>query len=188
MYSILIVSSSESFHSALTPLLPEAVYDPVCFVPSISQARQAAAERDFDFIIINSPLPDDPGIRFSIDLCTEKGTVVLMLLRAEFYEDIHAKVSGHGVFTLSKPLSRQTLLKGLDWMTSTRERLRKFEKKNLSIEEKMGEIRIVNQAKWILINQLHMDEPQAHRYLVKQAMDRCISKKTVAEEIIKTYS
>jgi response regulator NasT len=32
-----------------------------------------------------------------------------------------------------------------------------------------------------------MDEPQAHRYLEKQAMDRCIPKREVALEIIKTY-
>jgi len=33
-----------------------------------------------------------------------------------------------------------------------------------------------------------LDEPEAHRYIEKQAMDRCISKRIVAEEIIKTYS
>ena len=54
-------------------------------------------------------------------------------------------------------------------------------------EEKMEEIRIVNRAKWLLISELKMDEPQAHRYIEKQAMDRCISKKEVAEEIIRTY-
>ena len=76
----------------------------------------------------------------------------------------------------------------LDWLASARERLRKFEKKTLSIEEKMAEIRLVNKAKWLLIGELHMDEPDAHRYIEKQAMDRCISRREIAEEIIKTYS
>ena len=52
----------------------------------------------------------------------------------------------------------------------------------------MEEIRIVNRAKWILIRELKLDEPEAHRYIEKQAMDRCISKRIVAEEIIKTYA
>jgi len=56
------------------------------------------------------------------------------------------------------------------------------------VEEKMEEIRLVNRAKWLLISELKMDEPLAHRYIEKQAMDRCISKREVAEEIIKTYS
>ena len=73
-------------------------------------------------------------------------------------------------------------------MSSARERLRKSEKKALSIEEKMEEIRIVNRAKWLLISELKMDEQGAHRYIEKQAMDRCVSKREIAEEIIETYS
>ncbi|MBQ2927928.1 MAG: ANTAR domain-containing protein, partial [Oscillospiraceae bacterium] len=57
-----------------------------------------------------------------------------------------------------------------------------------SIEEKMEEIRIVNRAKWLLISELKFDEPGAHRYIEKQAMDRCVSRKDIAEEIITTYS
>ena len=72
-------------------------------------------------------------------------------------------------------------------MSSARERLRKSEKKALSIEEKMEEIRLVNRAKCLLIDELKMSEPDAHRYIEKQAMDRCVSKREVAEEIIKTY-
>lgn len=52
----------------------------------------------------------------------------------------------------------------------------------------MAEIRVVNRAKWILITELKMSEPDAHRYIEKQSMDQCISKRQIAEEIIKTYS
>ena len=76
----------------------------------------------------------------------------------------------------------------LQWMESARERLRKFEKKSVSIEEKMEEIRIVNKAKWLLIRELKMDEPEAHRYIEKQAMDRCVTRREIAAEIIKLYS
>ena len=92
------------------------------------------------------------------------------------------------MFALAKPFSRPVLALALDWMASARERLRKLEKKTLSVEEKMEEIRVVNRAKWLLISGLKMEEPQAHRYIEKQAMDRCVSKKEIAEEIIKTYS
>jgi response regulator NasT len=52
----------------------------------------------------------------------------------------------------------------------------------------MEEIRIVNRAKWLLINERKMAEPEAHRYIEKQAMDRCIPKGDVAREIIDMYS
>ncbi|MBQ8385045.1 MAG: ANTAR domain-containing protein [Spirochaetaceae bacterium] len=49
-------------------------------------------------------------------------------------------------------------------------------------------MRLVNKAKWLLISELKMSEPDAHRYVEKQAMDRCVSRRFIAEEIIKTYS
>ena len=58
----------------------------------------------------------------------------------------------------------------------------------MTLEDKMGEIRLVNRAKWALINSCHMTEEDAHRYIQKQAMDRCVAKKVIAEEILKTYS
>ena len=105
-----------------------------------------------------------------------------------FAAEIYDKVAEHGVFVLPKPTSMPIIITALSWLSSAREKLRKTEKKTLSIEEKMEEIRIVNRAKWLLISELKMDEQGAHRYIEKQAMDRCISKKVIAEEIIKTYS
>lgn len=188
VYSVLVVSASESFNSALHALLPEATYSPVLTVSDISSAKRVIAERSFDFVIVNSPLPDNIGTRFAIDTVESKSTVVLLLVRAEIYPEIHDKVAEHGVFTLPKPTTKATMTTALNWLSSARERLRKFENKNLSIEEKMEEIRIVNRAKWLLISELKMDEPVAHRFIEKQAMDRCMTKRQVAEDIMKTYS
>lgn len=188
VYSILIVSASNSFTSAFSDLLSEARYSPVHVVTSISSAKQILAEKAFDFIIINTPLPDDNSTRFAIDTCIAKQAAVLLMVKSDTYAAIHDKVVEYGVFTLPKPLSRPSMIHALNWMESTRERLRQMEKKSLSIEEKMAEIRLVNKAKWILIRELNMSEPNAHRYIEKQAMDRCTAKQIIAEEIIKTYS
>ncbi|MCR5824889.1 MAG: ANTAR domain-containing protein [Lachnospiraceae bacterium] len=187
VYSVLVVSSAEKLNNALSSLLAESNCDPVRFVTGISSAKRIWSEGNFDFIIINSPLPDDSGVRFAIDAAASKGTVVLLLLRPEVYDETREKVVEHGVFTLAKPLSRPVVQNALDWMESARERLKKMDLKTLSVEEKMEEIRTVNRAKWLLISQHGMDEPSAHRYIEKQAMDRCISKREVAEEIIRTY-
>ena len=69
-----------------------------------------------------------------------------------------------------------------------RERLRRTEKKTATIEEKMEEIRLVNRAKWLLIEQLKMTESDAHRYIEKQAMDRCVSRREIAQNIIRIYA
>ena len=188
VYSVLIVSAAESFNDTLSALLPSSKYSQTHFVSNISAAKRVLAERAFDFVIINSPLPDDVGTRFAIDTANSEESVVLLMVRTELQEEIYDKVAEHGVFVLSKPTSKPTMMTALSWLSSAREKLRKTEKKTLSIEEKMEEIRIVNRAKWLLIGELKLDEPEAHRYIEKQAMDRCVSKRVVAEEIIKTYS
>ncbi|HBN55911.1 MAG TPA: antitermination regulator [Lachnospiraceae bacterium] len=186
-YSVLIASASENLNLALSSLLPESAFSSVQTVDSVSAAQRILAERDFDFVIVNTPLPDDTGVRFAIDACTGS-TIVLLLVKSEIYMGIHDRVVSHGVFTLSKPTSRQALAQALRFLASARERMRKAEKKTLSIEKKMEEIRLVNRAKWLLINELKMDEPHAHHYIEKQAMDLCITKRQVAEKIINTYS
>ncbi|WP_019892175.1 ANTAR domain-containing response regulator [Allobaculum stercoricanis] len=188
VYSTLIVSAAERFNRTLVAMLPTSKYSPIHFASNISAAKRALTERSFDFVIINSPLPDDVGTRFAIDSANSKESVVLLMVGAELQEEIYDKVAEHGVFVLSKPISKQTMVIALSWLSSAREKIRKTEKKTLSIEEKMQEIRIVNRAKWILIRELKFDEPEAHRYIEKQAMDRCISKRIIAEEIIRTYS
>ena len=188
VYSILVVSASNSFNSALAEMLPESKYYPVNTVSSISAAKRANAERAFDFVLINSPHPDDSGIHFAIDTCTLRETAVLLLARNDIHDEIYDKVAEYGVFTLAKPTSKPIMALALRWMASTRARLHKLETKSLSVEEKMEEIRIVNRAKCLLISELKMSEPDAHHYIQKQAMDRCISRREAAERIIITYS
>ena len=68
-----------------------------------------------------------------------------------------------------------------------RNRMQSFESRVESLETRMEEIKIVNRAKLILVERLKMSEPEAHRFIEKSAMDRCVKKREIAENIIKTY-
>lgn len=187
IYSVLLVSASEKLNKNLNDMLPCSQYKPVKIVSNVSAAKRELTDREFDFIIINSPLPDDDGMRFSIDAVGHKNTVVLLLVRTEIYAETFETSAQSGVFLIPKPISRSSMNLALDWLISARERIRKTEKKVLSVEEKMEEIRLVNRAKWLLISELKMTEPDAHRYIEKQAMDRCVPRRQIAQEIINTY-
>ena len=188
VYSVLVVSASEKFNQTLPEIFSAPVFSPVQLVSNVSAAKRAIAERDFDIVIVNSPLPDDTGLRFAIDTVSSYQTVVLFLARTEQYTQSFDQLAEHGVFLIRKPASKASFELAAGWLISAREKIRKTETKTLSIEEKMNEIRLVNRAKWLLISELKMTEPDAHRYIEKQAMDRCVPKRQIAEEIIKTYS
>ena len=186
-YSVLIVTSSDSFVSNVMPLLPVTDYWPVTTARSVGEARRRIAETAFDIVLINAPLPDDFGMRLAIDICTNSGAGVLLMVKNDLFNDIYAKVVSYGVITLSKPTNLQMVAQNLRILCATRERLRQMEAKQATVEEKIEEIRLVNHAKWLLIQCLSMTEPEAHRYIEKQSMDERISKREVAENIIKTY-
>lgn len=186
-YSVLVVSAARKFCDAIAPLLPYSEYYPVKYADNIAAAKRELLSRSYDLVLINAPLPDDFGTRFAIDTSGRADCAVLLFLRSEVFEEVNEKVQPYGVFTLQVPTPMQTLKQGLQWMTAARERLRRLEKKTVSMEEKMEEIRLVNRAKWILIEQLKMTEAEAHRFIEKQAMDRCTAKNEIALGIIKTY-
>lgn len=184
VYSVLVVSASEKFNHSLRPLFPERDYSPVHFAESVSEAQRRIAERSYDLVLINTPLPDDFGRKFAVDVCTEIGSVALLLVKSEIYGETYEKVVDYGVLTLRKPTTVSVITQSLDYMRATRERLRRLEKKAVSLEEKMAEIRIVNRAKWMLIDSRQMSEADAHRYIEKQAMDHCVTRRVIAEQIL----
>lgn len=188
IYSVLLVSASENFNRSFMSLLPQKDYSPIHIASSINLARQKIADHPYDLVIINTPLPDDFGRKFAIDLCRDKNTVVLLFVKNDIYDETYEKVLTHGVLTLRKPTSSTLIIQSLDWMRSIKERLRSLEKKSLSLEDKMAEIRIVNRAKWALIESCKMNEADAHRYIEKQAMDRCTTRREIAESILQIYN
>lgn len=186
-YSVLLVSSAPKLNRSILELLSETRCFPVCTVADTHAAKRKLQDRSFDIVIINTPLPDDFGTRLATDICSDSFAGVLLLVKSESFSDINAKVMPHGVLVLAKPTSSQLLSQCIFLMCATRERFRKIEKKTASLEDKMEEIHLVNHAKWILIEHLKMTEADAHRYIEKQAMDRCITKRKLAESIIATY-
>lgn len=186
-YSVLIVTASDSFTNSIMPLLPMTDYWPVTTVHSVSEAQRRIVDKEYDIVLINAPLPDDFGMRLAIDICANSGAGVLLLVKNDQFNDIYSKVVSYGVITLSKPTNSRMIAQNLRILCATRERMRQMQEKQATVEEKIEEIRLVNRAKWLLIECLSMTETEAHRYIKKQAMDARISKREVAENIIKTY-
>ena len=183
-YSVLTVSSQPKFNQALSELMNDGRKYDSELETSVNAAKRRLLDKSYDIIIINVPLPDDDGISLAIDRSAGMASAVLLLVKGEYYSDVFDRVCPYGVFTLPKPSPKQMVSQAFDWLESTRERLRKLEKRSVSLEDKMQEIRLVNRAKWLLITQKGMTEEQAHKAIEKLAMDSCITKSAAATQII----
>ena len=184
-YSVLSIAAAEKFHTSLRELLPNGRYDPVHAVYDASEARRRMLETAYDVILISAPLPDEFGARLAQHAAAHTGAGVLMMVKSEYYSDVSEQLTPCGVLTLQKPTSPQMMLQCMELLCATRERLRRMEQKSASIEDKMAEIRLVNRAKWALIEKRGLTEQEAHRFIEKAAMNRCVPKRVIAEEILR---
>ena len=79
------------------------------------------------------------------------------------------------------------MYKSIKYICISRKKYLGLQSENERLKVKISEIRLIDRAKCILIQYLNMSEPQAHRYIEKQAMDLRVTKKEIAENILKTY-
>ena len=185
--SVLIVSSSVKGIEYFSDLLPDAQFSPVLSAFTAGEAKRILLGAPMDIVIINTPLPDDFGAQTAVDIANHDTTGVLLFVKSELYEQVSYKVEDYGVLTLQKPNSRQTIIQSIKLLVATKAKLKAMQKKAFTLESRMEDIRIINRAKILLIEQHKMSEAQAHRYIEKQAMDTCRKRREIAESIIKMY-
>lgn len=185
-HRVLIVSAVEKIYEYITEILPPGEFSPILRAASAGEAKRMLVSDEADIVIINTPLPDEFGTELALDL--SGGTAgVLLLVKNDYFDQVCYKVEREGVLTVGKPSSRQTLYGAVKLAAAMSARLVKMERKNKTLREKMADIRTVNRAKWLLIENLNMTEKDAHYYIEKQAMDMRLSRHEVAENIIRTY-
>ena len=186
-YSALIVSSGEKFTSALMGVLEEENCYPVVTLKNVAAGRRELLEREYDIILVNAPLPDEMGANFAIDVTRESNSGVILFVPSELYDEISDKASDYGVLTVAKPTNKTVVKQTLKLVLATHRKVASMEKKVHSFEEKIEEIKVINRAKLLLMENEYYDEPMAHRYIEKTAMDTRKSKLKVAKEIIEQY-
>lgn len=187
MDSVLIVASKEQAVSSLTQLLKAERCTGITSAKSGAEARRLCSERNFETIIINAPLSDEFGDLLTLDLLKNTSSGIMLVVKAELEAVAESKTSQYGAFVISKPLSRQLFSKALRFIEAAQNRMNGVRKENVKLQKKIDDIRIINRAKYILMEYLSMTEPQAHKYLEKQAMDMRLTKIEVAENLLSTY-
>lgn len=109
--------------------------------------------------------------------------MTLLLTGKEFFKELHCRVVTSGVMTLPKPTSEAVITQTLRALCAMRERLRRRENQT-TVEEKIRELRIINQAKCHLIEQNHLTEPKAHHAIEQLDMERRITHLRAAELLL----
>ena len=184
--SILIVSANEQFTAIVKRSLTGFITIDV--KKSIAAARRSVLEKTYDLVVVNTPLSDETGEEFAIDISERFNSSILLVTPEGIYDEVLEKVTDYGILAISKPTTSGRINVAIRFLIAGQNRIRQMEKKSLTVEEKMEEIRIVSKAKILLVQKKKMSEDEAHRFIGKQAMNNGVSRKKVAEKILDDLS
>lgn len=187
MKSVLIVSSSQSGTKSLIELM--SAQDSYLFqtVSGANQARRQMIEQDYDIILINTPLQEEFGDELSIAAAELLSAGVVLLTGHELADAVAQRVEEFGVFVVSKPIVRPLFYQAMRLVIASHRRIVGLKEQNTKLQNKLQVLKVVARAKCALMQSLKMTEAEAHRYIEKQAMDLRLSKREVAENILKIY-
>ncbi len=179
---VLIISENKAFYESMRIVLPPDEFEATLAV-SGGEARRFIVSRDFDILVINAPLSDEHGLSFAADFVdTHMG--ILLICPPESYDVLASEGEEQGIVVLSGSNPPAFVYVAVKMLSSVVMRLQRMEQKNRSLQEKMEDIRVVNKAKWALIDKKNMSEAEAHKYIEKMAMNKRVSRKEVAEMVL----
>ncbi len=184
--NVLIVTGTEKGVSAISDMLDKSAFSSAAAY-SGSEARRMLMRYDYDLVIINAPLSDEFGHDLALTVTEKYSASVIMLVKSQLFDNVSSKVENYGIFTVARPVDRHLFHQVTRLVFANASRLERYRKETDKLKTKLDELRIVCQAKCLLVEYLRMSETQAHRYIEKQAMDNRTTKVSVAEEIISNY-
>ena len=108
----------------------------------------------------------------------------ILMVRRDAYEQISYRCRSLPIFVLSLPAQVQIMAEAVRFMMAAGRRMAESDEEVMRLRKKLSEIGYITRAKCLLIQDRAMSEEEAHYYLEREAMDRCVSKKEIALEII----
>ncbi len=184
---VFVISSNENFHRYVRENLPDGDFTVSGGAVSCTEARQKMMSNRCAVVLVNIPLSDECGTELASDLAENTTSSVIAVVKNDQEPEMRQSLEPIGIFVLGRPFPHTSFHQALYDAASAYARMQIISQENQRLQIKLIDLRIVNRAKYALIQYLGMTEVQAHKYIEQQAMNQRISKRKAAENILKTY-
>ena len=185
--SLLLITDSRQTAAHFAAFLPADRFAPELNVCSPLEAGYVLDEADYDVVVVDSSVCSEDAATLASRAADNGAAGVLLLAEEDRYDTVAAYAEANGFMAVKSPADPELLRQSLAMMASVSSRLHALQSRAESLQAKMDELRVVNRAKLLLIQRFKMTEKEAHRFIEKNAMDRCVTRRAIAEKIIRTY-
>lgn len=183
----MLVSGSEAQTQRISALLTRARIVPFNHAAGARQALEQFDAGGIDGVLIAEPIAGSSGQELALQLKKRHCMAVLLLAAPEHADAAAALLEQSGVLVLPNDAPESLIVQTIRLLTAVRIQLEQMQHKTEKLEAKVADIRIITRAKLLLVQHLQMTEAEAHKYIEKQAMDTSMRRRTIAENIIRTY-
>lgn len=154
----------------------------------LDEAERKLAQLDPALVVWQCDAPGLPALRQCVRLAEGSEAVFLLLVRPGTYEAVWQFVQAAGICVMSWPAPQEVFRQTLRNLLLLKKSLRAMQEKTDQLQSQLQDMKRIQKAKSLLMNQLGMSEADAHRWIEKAAMDRCVKKREIAETIIRMYA
>ena len=154
----------------------------------LDEAERKLAQLDPALVVWQCDAPGLPALRQCVRLAEGSEAVFLLLVRPGTYEAVWRFVQAAGICVMSWPAPQEVFRQTLRNLLLRKKSLRAMQEKTDQLQSQLQDMKRIQKAKSLLMNQLGMSEADAHRWIEKAAMDRCVKKREIAETIIRMYA
>ena len=120
-------------------------------------------------------------------LAQESEAVCLLLVRADAYDSVWPSTRRAGVCVMTCPVEPAVLTQTVRNLLLLRKSMQSIQDKTAQLQTQLADLKRIQKAKALLMRQFGMSEAEAHRWIEKAAMDRCVKKREIAETVIRMY-
>ncbi len=137
-----------------------------------------------DLIILDASKKITSSLELSKVLAEDEAAAIVLIL-SELSSKLRETANESGVFNfILKPVSEINLIPAVESSLMNFERLKKLREEKEYLEKTLERRKLVEKAKGVIMKKYDLPEDEAYRKLQKQAMNRCISLKDLAEAVI----
>ena len=154
----------------------------------LDEAERKLAQLDPALVVWQCDAPGLPALRQCVRLAEGSEAVFFLLVRPGTYEAVWQFVQAAGICVMSWPAPQEVFRQTLRNLLLLKKSLRAMQEKTDQLQSQLQDMKRIQKAKSLLMNQLGMSEADAHRWIEKAAMDRCVKKREIAETIIRMYA
>lgn len=183
MKKAIIVSRTESTAYMLQQTLRNNGYTIISVVSSAAEARRKLLNTPPEIVVIDTPLTGEMGTGVAEAAADYTNAVIILLCDRAISEELADKLSPYNILVLSRPLDSRTISEGIRLLNADTALISDI-RESEEVMRHIGDIRLINKAKSMLMKYLGFTEPQAHRHLEKQAMNSRCTRRDAARKII----